>query len=140
MIPEYKNLIKFRGIMILSVNERTFPQEVLEASTPVLVNFWAPWCGLCRMIEPTLIQFQRDWKGQVKLLGLNADQSLRLANTYRLSTLPTLILFNQGEVLHRWEHFNGREELRRVLDHWMLTYHNESQPLLEVHKMMSRSS
>jgi thioredoxin 1 len=140
MIPEYKNLIKFRGIMILSANERTFPQEVLQASTPVLVNFWAPWCGLCRMIEPTLIQFQRDWKGQANLVGMNADQSLRLANTYRLTTLPTLILFNRGEVLHRWEHFHGREELRRVLDNWMLSYQNESQPLLEVQKMMSRSS
>ncbi|WP_341738139.1 MAG: thioredoxin domain-containing protein [Microcoleus anatoxicus] len=106
--------------MVLSVSERTFAQEVFQASTPVLVHFWAPWCGLCRAIDPTLTTFERQWAGKVKLLGVNADESLKLANTYRLTSLPTLILFEGDKVRFRFEHYQGREELRRTLDSWML--------------------
>lgn len=106
--------------MVLSVSERTFAQEVFEASTPVLVHFWAPWCGLCRAIDPTLRKFDAQWAGQVKLVGVNADQSLKLANTYRLTTLPTLILFEGDRVRFRFEHYQGREELLRTLDAWMV--------------------
>ncbi|MCY7386217.1 MAG: thioredoxin family protein [Microcoleus sp. CAN_BIN18] len=107
--------------MVLSVSERTFAQEVFEASTPVLVHFSAPWCGLCRAIEPTLTTFESDWAGKVKLLGVNADLSFKLANTYRLTSLPTLILFEGDKVRFRFEQYQGREELRRTLDSWMLS-------------------
>jgi thioredoxin 1 len=106
--------------MVLSVSERTFAQEVFEASTPVLVHFWAPWCGLCRAIDPTLTTFESEWAGKVKLLGVNADQSFKLAHTYRLTSLPTLILFEGDKVRFRFEEYQGREELRRTLDSWML--------------------
>ncbi|MEG4862956.1 MULTISPECIES: thioredoxin family protein [unclassified Microcoleus] len=113
--------------MVLSVSERTFAQEVFQASTPVLVHFWAPWCGLCRAIDPTLKTFDAQWAGKVKLLGVNADQSLKLANTYRLTSLPTLILFEGDRAQFRFEHYQGREELRRTLDSWMLATVNSSQ-------------
>ena len=113
--------------MLLSVSEQMFTQEVLEASTPVLVNFWAPWCGLCKLIVPQLRQFQDDWRGQVKLVAINADQSLKLASTYRLQTLPTLILFDQGQVIHRLDHFHGREDLRRTLDSFMVNHQKYQQ-------------
>jgi len=112
--------------MVLSVSERTFAQEVFQASTPVLVHFWAPWCGLCRAIEPTLTTFESQWAGKVKLLGVNADRSFKLANTYRLTSLPTLILFEGDKVRFRFEHFQGREELRRTLDSWMLATQRSS--------------
>jgi thioredoxin 1 len=110
--------------MVLSVSERTFAQEVFEASTPVLVHFWAPWCGLCRAIDPTLTTFESEWAGKVKLLGVNADRSFKLANTYRLTSLPTLILFERDKVRFRFEQYQGREELRRTLDSWMLAVAN----------------
>ncbi len=113
--------------MLLSVSEQMFTQEVLEASTPVLVNFWAPWCGLCKLIVPQLRQFQDDWRGQVKLVAVNADQSLKLASTYRLKTLPTLILFDQGQVLYRLDHFHGRDDLRRTLDSFMVNHQKYEQ-------------
>lgn len=113
--------------MLLSVSEQMFKQEVLEASTPVLVNFWAPWCGLCKLIVPQLRQFQDDWRGQVKLVAVNADQSLKLASTYRLQTLPTLILFDKGQVLYRLDHFQGREDLRRTLDSFMVNHQKRQQ-------------
>ncbi len=117
--------------MLFSISEKKFTKEVLEAKTPVLVHFWAPWCGLCRLIVPQLRQFQADWSDQIKVVGINADQSLKLASTYRLQTLPTLIIFEGGRVLHRLDHFQGREDLRRTLDQFMLSdqHPQTTQPL-----------
>ncbi|TVU54672.1 MAG: thioredoxin [Arthrospira sp. PLM2.Bin9] len=111
--------------MLLSVSEQQFSKEVLSASTPILVHFWAPWCGLCKLIVPQLEQFQTQWTGQVQVLGINADQNLKLASTYRLQNLPTLILFHQGEPLYRIEHLLGREDLLKTLNGFMLNYQHD---------------
>jgi thioredoxin 1 len=125
--------------MVLSVSERTFAQEVFEASTPVLVHFWAPWCGLCRAIEPTLSKFEASRPGQVKLVGVNADRSFKLARTYRLTSLPTLILFEGDKVRFRFEHYQGREELLRTLDSWMLAaQHSPQTQLLQPQEAVNR--
>ncbi len=107
--------------MVLSVSEKTFTQDVLESSTPVLVYFWAPWCGLCRVIEPLLTRLQAEWGGQLKVVGINADQNLKLANTYRLKSLPTFIFFVEGKMVHRLENFHGRDDLQKALSKIMLT-------------------
>ncbi len=112
--------------MVLSVNEKTFKKEVLESSHPVLVHFWASWCGLCKMIVPQLVKFQSEWNGQLKLVGVNADESLKLANSYQLKTLPTLILFENGQIVNRVDHFQAREDFRRTLDAFMLSYQDLS--------------
>lgn len=111
--------------MLLSVSEQRFSKEVLSASTPILVHFWAPWCGLCKLIVPQLEQFQTQWTGQVQVFGINADQNLKLASTYRLQNLPTLILFHQGEPLYRIEHLLRREDLLKTLNGFMLNYQHD---------------
>lgn len=118
--------------MLFSISEQKFTKEVLEANIPVLVHFWAPWCGLCRLIVPQLRQFQADWPDQIKVVGINADQSLKLASAYRLQTLPTLIIFDQGTVLHRLDHFQGREDLKRNLNQFMLNYQVQQQKSLSL--------
>lgn len=102
--------------MVVSINERLFTKEVLVASTPVLVYFWAPWCGVCRLIEPILAHLESEWGGAIKIVSFNADDSLKIANTYRLRTLPTLILFDQGEVKYRLEGYHGGEDIRIQLE------------------------
>ena len=113
--------------MVLSVNERTFTQEVLESPTPVLVNFWAPWCGLCRFIQPTLLEFQKHGSDYIKIVGINADENFKISNTYRLTTLPTLILIEDGKVRQRIDSFRGRDELRLVLEQIKLSCTNLNQ-------------
>ncbi len=106
---------------MLSVNDKEFKHEVLESPIPVLVNFWAPWCGLCRLVEPSLQDLQTQWTGQVKLVSVNADENIRLASTYRLRTLPTLILIECGQVVHRYDSFKGRDDLRLTLNYMLQT-------------------
>lgn len=108
--------------MVLSVSERTFTQEVLESPIPVLVNFEAPWCGLCRVIHPLLLQFQAECGGEIKLVGVNADQNFKLSNTYRLKSLPTLLLIDNGNVRQRLESFRGRDDLLIALDEIKASY------------------
>ena len=108
--------------MVLSVSERTFTQEVLESPVPVLVNFWAPWCGLCRNIQPLLLQFQTDCSKRIKLVEVNADQNFKLSNGYRLTTLPTLILIEDSIVRQRLDSFRGQDELRRALEEIRVNY------------------
>lgn len=106
--------------MLLSVTQNTFTKEILQSPQPVLVHFWAPWCGLCRLINPLLTKFENDWEGQIKVIGINADENFKLANFYKLTTLPTLILFDQGICVKRIEGFQNREELTRQLNALML--------------------
>lgn len=98
--------------MVLTVSEATFTEEVLQSDMPVLVNFWAPWCGVCRLINPMLNTLQSECGVRVKLVSVNADENLRLANTYRLTTLPTVILFDGGGVSYRLDGFRTRDDLR----------------------------
>ena len=101
--------------MVLSVSERTFNQEVLQSPIPVLINFEAPWCGLCRIVHPLLLQFQVECGEEIKIVGINADENFQLSTTYRLKSLPTLILIDNGNVKQRLEGFRGREDLRLAL-------------------------
>jgi len=97
--------------MPASVDRDTFAQQVLAAPQPTLVHFWAPWCGLCRSIAPVLESIQTEWRHALKIVDVNADENLQLANAYKLSCLPTLVLFHRGRAVRRLEGLQHRDRV-----------------------------
>jgi thioredoxin 1 len=97
------------------IDEQAFKNEVLQSPTPVLVHFWAPWCGLCHLVEPMLSRAVNESREQLKLVGINADENLRLASNYRITNLPTVMLFQEGKLLHRFDRFDRKEDLLPVV-------------------------
>ena len=82
---------------MLELTDATFEQEVLQAETPVVVDFWAPWCGPCRMIEPIFEELSAEQAGKVRFAKLNVDDNVATAARYSVLSLPTAILFEGGE-------------------------------------------
>ncbi len=84
-----------------AVNDANFDAEVLKASTPVLVDFWAPWCGPCRAVAPTVEAISNEFAGRVKVVKLNTDESGEVAMKYAVTSIPTLMVFKGGEMVER---------------------------------------
>ena len=86
---------------VVSVDAKTFKQEVLESTIPVLVDVWAAWCGPCRMIAPVLEQIAGENAGKLKIVKLNSDENMNLSVELGVMSLPTLILFKEGKEVTR---------------------------------------
>lgn len=102
--------------MLFATSEVTFTEEILESPRTVLVHFWAPWCKICHRIEPMLLKLQERHPETVQLASVNADDNLKLVTTYRVKILPTILVFKQGQVIHRLDGFQGRDETMRSLE------------------------
>ena len=84
---------------VIAVTDHSFESEVLNASIPVLVDFWAEWCGPCKMLAPILESVVDDYAGKVKIVKINVDENPETAPKFGIRGIPTLILFKNGEVL-----------------------------------------
>ncbi|MGQ9634830.1 MAG: thioredoxin [Bryobacteraceae bacterium] len=104
------------GPNTLTFSDATFDQEVLNSPLPVLVDFWAEWCGPCRMMEPTIDAIATDYMGRVKVGKLNVDENGNTAMRYGIRGIPTLLLFKGGKVVDQRVGAIGKSEVQRMLD------------------------
>jgi thioredoxin 1 len=81
----------------VQVTDSSFKQEVLDSEVPVLVDFWAPWCGPCRMVAPVVDEIAQQYEGQVKVVKLNTDENPNVASQYGIRSIPTLMIFKGGQ-------------------------------------------
>lgn len=86
---------------VVAVTEQSWENEVLKSETPVLVDFWAQWCGPCRMVAPVLDQIADEMDGKVRIVKLNVDENQQIAYQFQVSSIPTFILFKDGQMADR---------------------------------------
>jgi thioredoxin 1 len=101
---------------IVNLTQETFGNEVLKSSTPVLVDFWAEWCGPCKMIAPILDELAAEYDGRVKIGKVNIDEQQGLAAEYGVRAIPTLLLFHQGQVADQMVGLRSKRDLKAGLD------------------------
>jgi thioredoxin 1 len=99
-----------------AVTEATFEGEVLKSEVPVLVDFWAEWCGPCRMVAPIVEELAGEYAGRLKVTKVDVDDNQNLAMRYQIMSIPTLGVFRKGEMIERIVGFMPKTELKRRLD------------------------
>ena len=101
---------------IQEFNDDTFQQEVLSSAQPVLVDFWAPWCGPCRMIAPMIEELATENRGSFKVGKINIDDNPAAASKYGVSSIPTLMIFKGGDVVERFIGVRPKTQLQSAID------------------------
>ncbi len=98
------------------ITDNEFQDRVLEAESPVVVDFWAPWCGPCRMVSPIVEELSNEYSGKVRFAKMNTDDNEATASLYGIWSIPTLIIFKDGKEINRLVGFAPKEQLKRQID------------------------
>ncbi|MDR1245167.1 MAG: thioredoxin [Endomicrobium sp.] len=102
--------------MAIEINETNFEKEVLSSDKPVLVDFWAPWCGPCKMLSPVIEEIASQYNGKAKVFKVNTDENMSLSAKFQITSIPCLILFKNGEVLNKIVGFRPKGDIEKLIN------------------------
>jgi thioredoxin 1 len=101
---------------IINVDQDSFQKAVLDSQKPVLVDFWAPWCGPCRAVAPVIEELAKDYKGKMEFAKVNVDESPFVASKFGVMSIPTIILFKSGKPVQQAIGYQPKDQLKKLLD------------------------
>ncbi|MDR2192696.1 MAG: thioredoxin [Endomicrobium sp.] len=100
----------------LNLTETNFAKEVLESDIPVLVDFWAPWCGPCKMLSPVIEELAKEYEGKAKVCKLNTDENMTLSSQFQITSIPCVIVFKGGKAVEKIVGFRPKNDIKKVID------------------------
>ncbi len=100
---------------IIEGTDDSFQKEVLDSEVPVLVDFWAPWCGPCKMLAPTLEEISEENSGKIKIVKINVDDNQKMAAKFGIKSIPTMIIFNKGELKNQIVGSLPKQEIEKAI-------------------------
>jgi len=104
------------NIVDIEINESNFSEKVLSSDKPVLVDFWAPWCGPCKTLNPVIEELADEYRSRVKIVKVNTDKNISLSTRFQIASIPCLILFSNGTPLQRIVGLKPKSDIKKIID------------------------